>query len=177
LCFHALSNNQAHYSRSRSKLLELSGVAVQSGFQLTERSSLYLVCVLQLSNPLCFFSLKTGNFTFDLHALFVFLIDSANQLLALLETLLLFFHSTHLQRFILLVPDCLFHSLSLKFFGTLLDLYHLFVLLTFLFQSLCLTVVLFSLTHLLIFNSLLLVVAVLSVSLGEFSFFLFALSS
>jgi len=56
------------------------GIAIQSDFQLAEGSSLDLVSVLQLFNPVGFFALQTSNFTFNGHTLFIFFINFANKL-------------------------------------------------------------------------------------------------
>lgn len=56
------------------------GISIQSHFQFAEGSSLHLVGVLQLFNPVGFFALETSHFALNGHTLFVFFINTANEL-------------------------------------------------------------------------------------------------
>ncbi len=118
---------------------------------------MYLVCVLQLSDPLGLFLLESGYFSLDLHPLLVFLVDAADQILSLLQPFLLFLHHADLHGLVLLVPDHLLHALGLKLLSALLDANHFLVLLSLSLKTLSLPVVFLSLGHLLVADSLLLV--------------------
>jgi len=113
--------------------LNLVGIAIKRAFQFSEGSRLYLVCVLQLLNPFSLFRFQTCNLAFDLHSLLVFFVDSADEFLALLLTLLVFLHEPLLCSFVFLISNHLFHALGFQLFGTFLDAYHFLVLLTLLF--------------------------------------------
>jgi hypothetical protein len=155
--------------------IQFRGITIQSRLELSERSSLYLVCVLQFTDPLSLFSLQSCHFPLDLHALLVFLVDLADKLLSLVQTLLFLLHHTHLNSLVFLVAHHLLHALGLKLFSSLLDLNHFLVLGTLCLQALSLTVVLLGLSHLLAADGLFLVKTVLLVAHLKFALLLFTL--
>jgi hypothetical protein len=136
---------------------------------------LNLICVLQLLYPLCLLLLQARHLSFDLHALLILLVNSADELCALLLTLHVLLHAAHLGAFILLVFYHLLHRLRLQFFSPFLDRNHLFVLSSFLLQTFSLTEVLFGLGHLLVADSFLLCLAEVSVFLCQLPLFLLSL--
>ncbi len=153
------------YQSPHSKLaLELGRIPIQSRLQFAECSRLYLVCVLQLSNPLRLLLLEPSNLSLDLHALLVLLVNATDQVLSLLQPFLLFLHHAHLHCLVLLVPDHLLHSLGLELLCAFLDIDHLLVLLSLSFETFSLTIVFLGLCHLLVADSLLLVQTVLLVA-------------
>lgn len=146
--------------RIPSKLgLQLGSVSVQSSLELSKCRGLDLICVLQTSDPLGLFALKSGDLPLDLHSLLILLVDLPDEFLSLLLALVFFLHHAHLDSLVLLVPHHLFHALGFQSLGPLLNLDHLLVLLSFGFQALSLAVVLLGLGHLLHSDGLLLVVA------------------
>lgn len=155
--------------------VQFRGVPIQSSLKLSERSRLYLVCVLQFTDPLCLLSLESGNFPLDLHALLVLLVDLVDQLTALVKALLLLVHHAHLDGLVLLVAHHLFHALGLQLLRSLLDLDHFLVLSAFRLQTLSFTVVLLGLSHLLVADGFLLVESLLLVAHLEFTLLMFPL--
>lgn len=107
---------------------QLCRVAVERRFEFAKRGRLYLICVLKFADPFGLFSLESRDLTLNLHALLVFFIDAANQLLALLETLTLFFKHALLEGLFLLGTYHILHILVFKGLVLLLDLTHLLVL-------------------------------------------------
>lgn len=84
-------------------------VSVQRNFQLPEGRCLNLIGVLQLLYPLRLLLLQARHLSLDLHALLVFLIDSSNELGALLLTFHVLLHAAHFSALILLVLYHLLH--------------------------------------------------------------------
>lgn len=128
------------------------GVAIESDFQLAEGSSLHLICVLQLLNPVRLFALKTGNFAFNCHTLLVFFIDTADELRSLRLSLHLLLHVARLKCLFFLVADHLLHGLVFQFFGMFLDLNHFLVLVTLTFDVMRVIQIFIMLLHLLILD-------------------------
>jgi hypothetical protein len=136
---------------------------------------LYLVCVLQFTDPLSLFSFQSRHFPLNLHALLILLVNLADKFLSLVQTLLLFLHHAHLDSLVLLVAHHLLHALCLKFLSALLNLDHFLVLGTLCLQALSLTVILLGLSHLLVADGLFLVKAVLLVAHLKLALLLFTL--
>lgn len=155
--------------------VQFGRVSVQSSLEFAKRSRLYLVGILQFANPLGFFRFESGHFTLNLHALFVFFVNLANQLLALCETFLLHLSHAHFDSLVFLIAHHLFHALRLELFCAFLNLNHLFMLSALSLQSFGLSVILFSLSHLLVTDSFLLVIPDLLIAHLEFTLLLLAL--
>lgn len=164
-----------HICASSELGVQFRRVSIQSRLEFAERSRLYLVCVLQFTDPLGFLSFQSRYLSLNLHALLVFLINLSDQLVSLLETLLLLLHHTHFHGLVFLVAHHLLHALGLKLFSALLNLDHLLVLGALCFLTLGLAIVLFSLGHLLVADGFFLVKTVLLIAHLKFAFLLLSL--
>lgn len=135
------------------------GVSVQSNFQLTKCSSLYLVSVLQFLNPFGFIALKASNLALNRHALLIFLVNFADEFSALLLSLHLLLHVASLKSLLFLVANHLLHRFVFELLSVLLNLDHLFMLVALTLDVLRVDDVLRMLLHLLLSNGFLLFVA------------------
>lgn len=146
------------------------GVTVKSDLQFTEGSSLNLVSILQLLNPLGFVALKAGDFALNSHTLFVLFINFTNKFTALLLSLHLLLHVTSLKSFLFLITNHLLHRLVFKLLSMLLDLDHFLMLVALTLNILRVINILGMLIDLLVFDGILLFSTNHLVFIGQSSF-------
>lgn len=163
---HAVRSWQARCSLGLAlDLGEAVRVAVQGDFKLAEGGRLHLACVLQLADPLGLLLFEAGDLGLNLNSLFIFLVNSPDQVQALLLPLEGVFLLAQVPLLLLLVADHVLHRLRLDLLALLLQVDELLVLLALALQLVGFASVSLGLLLIVELDGLLLVLAVLSVTL------------